>query len=116
MSPFISPGILHIGNLIYPIRGAIDEWGPGHTNPTKSTPRDIATWEDASLLSPMIDGGSYERKALPGSWLPSGCVAHRRSLHLRHLLPPEPCIRPTKKAKGEAEFIIISHQVFIQND
>ena len=47
--------------------GPFGEWSLGHTNPTKSTPRDIAPWEDARLLSPVIDAGSYEQKVLQGT-------------------------------------------------
>jgi hypothetical protein len=46
--------------------GPFGEWSLGYTNPTKSTPRDIVPWEDARLLSLVIDAGLYEQNVLEG--------------------------------------------------
>ena len=43
------------------------DWSLGHTNPTKVAARDVATWEQARLLSVVIDSGSYEQKVVPGT-------------------------------------------------
>ena len=45
----------------------LGDWTLGHTNPTKLTPRDIVTWDDARLLSEVIDAGSYEQKSISGT-------------------------------------------------
>jgi hypothetical protein len=56
------------GGGVYPdINGERGEWNLGHTNPTKASPRDIATWEDARMLSIVIDSGPYEQKPVPGT-------------------------------------------------
>ncbi|KAN0074180.1 hypothetical protein V8E54_008117 [Elaphomyces granulatus] len=43
--------------------GWLGRLDPRHTNPT---PRDIVTWDDARLLSEVIDAGSYEQRVLQG--------------------------------------------------
>jgi hypothetical protein len=43
------------------------EWSLGHTNPAKSLPRDIVTWDQPRLLSATIDAGSYKQKIVAGT-------------------------------------------------
>jgi hypothetical protein len=53
---------------VYPdANGERGEWSFGHTNPTKVSPRDIATWEDTRMLSTVVDSGPYEQKPVPGT-------------------------------------------------
>jgi hypothetical protein len=53
---------------VYPdANGERGEWSFGHTNPTKVSPRDIATWEDNRMLSTVVDSGPYEQKQVPGT-------------------------------------------------
>jgi hypothetical protein len=40
--------------------GERGEWRVGHTNPTKVSPRAIATWEDTRMLSTVVNLGLYE--------------------------------------------------------
>ena len=88
---------------IYPDTcGEKGEWSLGHTNPTKSSPREIATWDDARMLSTVIDSGPYEQKAVPGTtrklvslwlyWTPDQPPTPERDE------PPTPT--PRKRKKG----------------
>ena len=43
------------------------DWNLGHTNPVKGPARDIAPWDQARLLSTMIDSGAYEQKIVTGT-------------------------------------------------
>jgi hypothetical protein len=43
------------------------DWSLGHTNPAKMPARDIAPWDQARLLSTVIDSGAYEQKVIPGT-------------------------------------------------
>jgi hypothetical protein len=81
--------------------GPFGEWSLGHTNPTKSTPRDIAPWEDARLLSPVIDAGSYEQKVLQGTPRKLVTIWMYWTSPQGGPTTPTPSIRPTKKAKGK---------------
>jgi hypothetical protein len=40
---------------------------PRHTNPVKGPARDIAIWDQAKLLSTVIDSGAYEQKIIAGT-------------------------------------------------
>jgi hypothetical protein len=53
---------------VYPdANGERGGWTLGHTNPSKASPRDIATWEDTRMLSIVVDSGPYEQKPVPGT-------------------------------------------------
>jgi hypothetical protein len=81
---------------------ACGNWSLGHTNPVKSTPRDIAPWGDEKLLSRMTDEGSYEQRVISGTprrlvtiwlyWEPEQPPPRQST--------PTPCKR-TKQAKGK---------------
>jgi hypothetical protein len=43
------------------------DWNLGHTNPVKGPARDIAPWDQAKLLSTVIDSGAYEQKVIAGT-------------------------------------------------
>jgi len=43
------------------------DWSLGHTNPVKGPARDIAPWDQARLLSTVIDSGAYEQKLITGT-------------------------------------------------
>jgi hypothetical protein len=43
------------------------DWNLGHTNPVKGPARDIAPWDQAKLLSTVIDSGAYEQKVVAGT-------------------------------------------------
>jgi hypothetical protein len=43
------------------------DWSLGHTNPVKGPARDIAPWDQAKLLSTVIDSGAYEQKIIAGT-------------------------------------------------
>jgi hypothetical protein len=55
----------NLGKWLHP--DGLGDWSLGHANPTKSTPRDIVTWDDPKLLSEVIDTGSYEQRAIQGT-------------------------------------------------
>ena len=51
---------------VYPdANGERGEWSFGYTNPTKVSPRDVATWDDTRMLSTVVDSGPYEQKPVP---------------------------------------------------
>jgi hypothetical protein len=88
---------------IYPdATGEKGEWSLGHTNPTKASPRDIATWEDTRMLSTVIDSGPYKQKPIPGTtrklvslwlyWTPN---------EPERIEPPTPTPRKRQKAGKE---------------
>jgi hypothetical protein len=43
------------------------DWSLGHTNPVKGPARAIAPWDQAKLLSTVIDSGAYEQKVIAGT-------------------------------------------------
>jgi hypothetical protein len=92
---------------VYPdASGDNGEWSLGHTNPTKTSPRDIATWEDNRMLSTVIDSGPYEQKPVSGTtrklvslwlyWTPDEPERHE---------PPSPTPRKRQKAIKAEPFI-----------
>jgi hypothetical protein len=82
------------------------DWTLGHTNPAKSTPRDIVTWDNARLLSEAIDAGSYEQRVIQGTprklttiwlyWTPSKPLTPPPP----PLTPPTPTPMPAKRGRG----------------
>ena len=98
--------------------GGLGDWTLGHTNPTKLTPRDIVTWDDARLLSEVIDAGSYEQRVLQGSprklvmiwlyWTPKKSLTPpppRRPPPPS--TPPTPTPMPGKRGRGRPRKLLV---------
>jgi hypothetical protein len=86
--------------------GGLGDWTLGHTNPTKLTPRDIVTWDDARLLSEVIDAGSYEQRVLTTRHPPEtrndlALLDTKEASDSAPSAPPPPSTPPTPLCQGK---------------
>jgi hypothetical protein len=77
--------------VYHDVKGERGESTLGHSNPSKVSPRNIVTWEDARMLSTVVNSGSYGQKlyrALAGSSSVYDYIGCSTSLNAMSLLTP----------------------------